>query len=203
MPLKLAIKTLALATFALNIGHSTAFAEEKAAYFAGGCFWCIEKDFESVPGVAQAVSGYQGGTLENPTYRNHEGHREVVKIDYDSTKVSYDELLKIFLQSVDPTDGGGQFCDRGYAYTTAVYTQNDDEKKSAELAIANAQDKLGKTIATQIEDFSPFTKAEEYHQDYYKKNPLRYKFYRSRCGRDQRVEALWGGDAHYGIIKQK
>ncbi|MEO0637679.1 MAG: peptide-methionine (S)-S-oxide reductase MsrA, partial [Pseudomonadota bacterium] len=128
---------------------SAASAEETAqAYFAGGCFWCIEKDFESVAGVGDVVSGYQGGTLENPTYRNHDGHREVVQINYDPSIVSYEELLKIFFQSVDPTDLGGQFCDRGFAYTTGIYAETEEELKLAEAAKANAAELLGKDIAT-------------------------------------------------------
>jgi peptide-methionine (S)-S-oxide reductase len=190
----------ALALAAAGVTFSApAWAETKSAYFAGGCFWCIEKDFESVKGVKEVVSGYQGGELENPTYRNHEGHREVVKIDYDPAAIDYSELLKIFFRSVNPTDAGGQFCDRGFAYSTGIYAETDEEKSLALEAKAEAADILGKEIATEVADFKPFTTAEDYHQNYYLKNPVRYKFYRSRCGRNQTVEALWGDEAYYRV----
>ena len=175
------------------------FAAEKTAVFAGGCFWWIEKDFEHVKGVTGVVSGYTGGTLQNPTYRNHPGHREAVKITYDDAKVSYDQLLSIFWRTVDPTDGGGQFCDRGHAYTTAIYVENDGERKIAEASKKAAEAALGKAVVTPIEDASFWTDSEDYHQDYSKKNPVRYKYYRSRCGRDQQVKALWGAQAYQGV----
>ncbi|MEO0498160.1 MAG: peptide-methionine (S)-S-oxide reductase MsrA [Pseudomonadota bacterium] len=175
------------------------FAEEtKQAYFAGGCFWCIEKDFESVAGVGDVVSGYQGGELQNPTYRNHSGHREVVQINYDPSVVTYEELLKVFFRSVDPTDAGGQFCDRGFAYTTGIYAETDAELAAAEAAKMEAGKTLGKDIATAIEPYSFFTQAEDYHQNYYQKNPIRYNIYRKSCGRNSRVEALWGDEAYVG-----
>jgi len=176
-----------------------AFAKQRSAYVAGGCFWCIEKDFESVKGVSEVSSGYLGGGLQNPTYKNHSGHREVVKIDYDDAVLSYSELLKIFFQSIDPTDAKGQFCDRGYAYTTVIHVQNAAERAAAEKAKAAASSLLGKQVVTPIENFAPFTRAEEYHQDYYKKNKMRYNFYRGRCGRDDRVKAVWGTNAYYGV----
>ncbi len=173
--------------------------ETRAAIFAGGCFWCVESDFDNVPGVVSTVSGYSGGTLENPTYQNHEGHREVVRIEYDPSKVDYATLLRVFFRSVDPTDAGGQFCDRGHAYTTAIYVASSDEKAVAERAKAEAEKQLGKPVVTPIERAGTFWPAEGYHQDYYRKNPLRYRYYRYACGRDARIEDLWGDAAHEGI----
>ncbi|MEM1040004.1 MAG: peptide-methionine (S)-S-oxide reductase MsrA [Pseudomonadota bacterium] len=180
-----------------------AVAAQKEAIFAGGCFWCIEKDFEHVDGVVDVFSGYTGGTNANPTYQNHGKyrHREVVKIIYDDTKTSYARLLEIFWRSVDPTDAGGQFCDRGHSYTTAVYAVDGEQ-----LALAQAQkdalnsaNVLGKPVVTEIAMAQKVTPAEGYHQDYYKKNPIRYKYYRYRCGRDQGVKALWGNEAYTGV----
>jgi len=179
-------------------------AETKFAIFAGGCFWCMEKDFEHVPGVVKAESGYTGGTTDNPTYRTYEKgrHIEVVRITYDSDKVNYTQLLHTFWRSVDPTDAGGQFCDRGHAYSTAIFTLDENQKnialKSKETLTAN--NPLPKPIVTPIIDASKFWLAEEYHQDYYKKASIRYKFYRLSCGRDKTIKALWGNQAHAGII---
>jgi methionine-S-sulfoxide reductase len=181
-----------------------AASEEKTAIFAGGCFWCVEKDFEHVAGVINAVSGYTGGTLENPTYRNHTGHVEAVRITFDPAIVSYEALLHTFWRSVDPTDGGGQFCDRGHSYTTAVFAVDADQKALAERSQAELEksNRLGAPIVTPILEASAFTVAEDYHQDYYKKNPVRYDFYRRGCGRDARIEALWGSEAHAGIARK-
>ncbi|MEE9315199.1 MAG: peptide-methionine (S)-S-oxide reductase MsrA [Rhizobiaceae bacterium] len=173
-----------------------AIAVEKEAIFAGGCFWCIEKDFEHVAGVKEVVSGYTGGSLKKPTYRNHTGHREAVKITYDDSKVSYEELLDTFWRTVDPTDGGGQFCDRGHAYSTAVYYMNDTEHQLAKATKDKAAKDLKTPIATAIEKASFWTDSEKYHQNYYKKNPIRYGYYRRSCGRDARVKSLWGNKAY-------
>ncbi len=178
---------------------SPASAETKSAIFAGGCFWCVESDFDKVKGVVATTSGYSGGDLQNPTYENHEGHREVVKIDYDPAVVGYDELLRVFFRSVDPTDGGGQFCDRGYAYGTAVFAADDAELAKAKAAAEEAGTALKQPIATQIAPAKQFWTAEDYHQNYYKENPIRYKYYRNACGRDDRIEQLWGDQAHAGI----
>ncbi|MEX3011674.1 peptide-methionine (S)-S-oxide reductase MsrA [Hoeflea sp. TYP-13] len=180
-------------------------AETETAIFAGGCFWCVESDFDHVPGVVETVSGYTGGHLDNPTYRDvvseTTGHREAVKITYDPKKVSYETLLDVFFRSVDPTDADGQFCDRGESYTTAIFTLDDQQKSQAELSSAEAMKILGQKIATLIVPASKFYPAEDYHQDYYLKNPVRYNFYRLGCRRDARVESLWGEDAHRGIVK--
>ena len=178
----------------------------KTAIFAGGCFWCVESDFDHVPGVLETVSGYSGGhTTENVTYKNHTaaGHREVVRITYDSNKISFKKLLDIFWRSVDPTDADGQFCDRGHSYTTAIYTLNDEQAKIAQASkkALEKSGKLGAPIVTEISPAGPFFVAEDYHQDYHDKNPIRYTYYRFACGRDARVEELWGDEAMMGIKK--
>lgn len=150
---------------------------------AGGCFWCIEKDYEALDSVYEVVSGYAGGTKANPTYQSHEGHREVVKVYYDPARLSFEEAIAHFYSHVDYEDAGGQFCDRGYAYTPAIHVQSQEQRQIAkELAPA--------TSVVPIEDDVQFWPAEQYHQDYYLKNPFRYKFYRTSCGRDKRVRQL-------------
>ena len=186
----------------LPVGAASAQQLEKAV-FAGGCFWCVESDFDKVPGVVSTVSGYTGGKTKNPTYRQvtagGTGHYEAVEITYDATKVSYEMLLAAFWRSVDPTDGGGQFCDRGQSYETAVFVADDKERGLAEASRKSAQDLLDKPIVTPILAAAPFYAAEDYHQDYYKNNPLRYRYYRYSCGRNQRVKELWGKHAYEGI----
>ena len=175
------------------------------ATFAGGCFWCVESDFDTVPGVVETISGYTGGTVDNPTYRQVSeggtGHREAVQIRYDPKQVSYEQLLHIFWRSVDPTDSGGQFCDRGDSYQTALFAGTEEERRLAEAskdALERSATPMD-TIVTPIEPLGEFYPAEDYHQDYYKKNPIRYKFYRFSCGRDARVQEVWGDQAHEGI----
>ena len=188
----------------LSTGIATpAIAESKIAIFAGGCFWCIESDFENVKGVTDVVSGYSGGITDNPTYKTHVSgnHREVVKITFDDAVVSYDKLLYSFWRSVDPTDGGGQFCDRGHSYTTAIYAVDEEQFKIAEASKLATGKELKDPIVTPILNAAKFYPAEKYHQDYYKKNPLRYSFYRRGCRRDDSVEAIWGDQAHAGIEK--
>jgi peptide-methionine (S)-S-oxide reductase len=173
------------------------------AYFAGGCFWCVEADFEKLPGVVAAVSGYTGGKTRNPTYEQVSsggtGHAEAVEIEYDPAKVSYAALLDHFWKNIDPTVEDQQFCDHGDQYRSAIFYSTPEEKRLAEesrAAIA-ASGKLGSSrIYTEIEPLDVFYLAEEYHQDYYKKNSLRYRFYRSSCGRDARLEKIWGKAAH-------
>lgn len=193
------VSPLVAAAFAILA--QPAGAEIRTAIFAGGCFWCMESDFESVAGVSDVVSGYTGGTMENPTYRNHGSHIEAVSIRFDDTKVTYEQLLHTFWRSVDATDAGGQFCDRGHSYITAIFALDAAQRAAAERTKAeiDASGKLGAPIVTEIRDAGPFTLAEGYHQDYYKKNPVRYEFYRRGCGRDARVEALWGEEAHAGV----
>ena len=190
------LAALGLTIFATSFAKSD---EEQASpsyradlIVAGGCFWCVEADFEKLDGVGDVISGYSGGHLENPTYRNHEGHLEVAKIPYDPDVVSYRELIDYFFRHVDPLDDGGQFCDRGHSYTTAVFYDNAAEQEIAQAAKTDAESQLGKTIVTPILERRTFWIAEDYHQDYYKKSPVRYKYYRTACGRDRRVKALWG-----------
>ncbi|MFK7828453.1 MAG: peptide-methionine (S)-S-oxide reductase MsrA [Congregibacter sp.] len=168
-------------------------AEERTADFAGGCFWCIEADIEKLDGVKDVVSGFTGGTLENPSYRgNHKGHYEAVRVTYDSDAISYEQLLQYFWRHVDPLDAGGQFCDRGFSYKTAVFVGNAEERLAAETSLASVSALFpDQTVATVVLPKSRFWPVEEYHQDYAKKNPLRYKYYRWNCGRDQRVTSLW------------
>ena len=191
----------ASAAFALSM-FGAADAAEKAI-FAGGCFWCIEKDFEHVTGVTEVVSGYTGGTVANPTYKQvtagGTGHYEAVEITYDPKIVAYSQLVEIFFRSVDPTDPGGQFCDRGESYRTAIFSLDDAQLEDAVEGKRQAAADLNKHIATIVMPASEFYPAEEYHQDYYKKNSLKYNYYRWSCGRNQRVESLWGKDAYKGI----
>ena len=173
------------------------------AIFAGGCFWCIEYDFDQVPGVLETTSGYTGGTTPNPTYvevaKNRTGHREALRIVFDPSQVTYAQLLFAFWRSIDPTDGGGQFCDRGVPYTTAVFTIGDEQRQLAEASRAAAEAELGQEVFTTIEDAGEFYPAEDYHQDYYKKSALPYKVYRWRCGRNAQVRKVWGEAAYGGI----
>jgi peptide-methionine (S)-S-oxide reductase len=180
---------------------------------AGGCFWCVESDFERVNGVTEVVSGYTGGSVENPTYkqvtRGGTGHIEAVEIQFDPNVVSRDQLYTMFFRSVDPTDAGGQFCDRGPSYATAIFVQDAADRKSAEAAKRAAQNALGQTVVTPIREAGAFYEAEDYHQDYYKSGSKvltrfgritkadAYKRYRKACGRDARVAQLWGDDAPF------
>ena len=167
-------------------------AADQTAIFAGGCFWCVESDFEKLKGVRKAVSGYTGGLRENPSYENHEGHVEAVEVTYDPSVVSYRALVDYLLRHIDPLDDGGQFCDRGHSYTTAIFAANAEEWAAAQSAVSDAEKLLGQKIVTPVRDRGAFWVAEKYHQDYYKKNPLRYKYYRNACGRDARVKKVWG-----------
>lgn len=194
----------AIVAFALSLGLAwIAVPPERAAaqegddyseflVVAGGCFWCVEADYEKLDGVGDVLSGYAGGTKKNPTYRNHEGHLEVAKIPYDPSVVTYRELVDYFFRHIDPLDDGGQFCDRGHSYTTAVFYRTAEEFEAANAAKEAAEAELGAEVVTPVRELDRFWIAEDYHQDYYKKNPVRYKFYRTSCGRDRRVKELWG-----------
>ena len=166
------------------------------AIFAGGCFWCTEADFEKVPGVKEAVSGYTGGTTENPTYEQvtagGTGHYEAVRITYDPSQVTYEQLADYYFRTVDPLDAEGQFCDRGESYRTAIFPVDAEQKRIAEAEKTEAAETLSGPIATSIIPASRFYPAEDYHQNYYKTNTLKYNFYRSRCGRDARLAEVWG-----------
>ena len=170
----------------------------KRATFAGGCFWCTESDFEKVAGVVEVISGYTGGHTENPTYEEVSsgvtGHAESIQVTYDPAKVSYEQLLDVFWRHIDPTDAGGQFVDRGSQYRSAIFYQEDEQRRLAEESKAKLEQsgRFDKPIVTEIVKLGPFYPAEDYHQDYYKKNPLRYKYYRYGSGRDQFLEQVWG-----------
>jgi peptide-methionine (S)-S-oxide reductase len=193
MKIFLLLATL-LFSFAANAGTAT-------ATFAGGCFWCMEADFEKLPGVSAAVSGYTGGKELNPTYEQVSdhltGHTESVLVTYDPARLSYDQLLDYYWRHVDPFTANAQFCDHGPQYRTAIFYTGEAEKQAA-LASRETLGKSGKftkPIVTEIVPAGTFYPAEEYHQDYYRKNPLRYRYYRSGCGRDDRLKELWGPDA--------
>lgn len=208
---KTALLALTIGLGALMQGTTAEARDIQTAVLAGGCFWCIESDFERVSGVVEVVSGYTGGTTNNPTYKTIKGsgHYEAVEITYDADRVSYDQLLHMFFRSVDPTDAGGQFCDRGDVYRTAIFVTNSIEEAAAEQARATAQAALGQNIVTPVIGASRFWKAEAYHQDYYKGSNIvvtrggpksqanAYKFYREGCGRDARVSQLWGSAAPF------
>jgi peptide-methionine (S)-S-oxide reductase len=170
--------------------------EKAAATFAGGCFWCVEADFDKVDGVLSTTSGYIGGTTANPTYeqvvRGNSGHTEAVEIVYDPRKVTYEKLLDVFWRNHDPLVKNRQFCDRGEQYRPAIFYHDDKQRELAEASKAKAQTRWSAPIQTEITKAGAFYKAEDYHQDYYLKNPTRYQFYRYNCGRDARLEQLWG-----------
>ena len=186
----------------LLLTDSTAMAEmrnkDKTAIFAGGCFWCIEADFEKLDGVTNVVSGYSGGAADTANYKTvtytETGHYEVVQVSYNPTIVSYSDLVEYYWSHIDPTNPDGQFCDKGSSYRSAIFYADELEKQIAlsSLDQLNKNKTFSDAIVTAIEPAKPFYLAEEYHQDYYKKNPIRYRFYRNGCGRDKRVRDLWG-----------
>ena len=177
-------------------GQSTAAKRTAQAVFAGGCFWCTEADFDKIPGVLSTVSGYTGGTLRNPTYEQVSaggtGHIEAVRVTYDPARVSYATLAARFIRTVDPLDAGGSFCDRGHVYRSAFFVAGAAQRRIAETIRNRTQAALKKPVATLILPAATFYPAEQYHQDYYKKNPVRYRFYRLNCGRDARLKQVWG-----------
>ena len=208
---KSAAAATAFAVCMMSSAASPSLAATESAIFAGGCFWCVESDFDSVDGVVATTSGYTGGHLNNPTYKDvtggRSGHYEAVKIDYDPDMVSFRELTDLFFRSVDPTDDGGQFCDRGDSYRTAIFALDNTQRSIAEDAKSDATDALGMTIVTPILDAANFFPAEDRHQNYYAgenrvltrfgviRQSEAYKRYRKACGRDQRVRMLWGDQA--------
>jgi peptide-methionine (S)-S-oxide reductase len=169
---------------------------QAVATFAGGCFWCVESDFDKLPGVISTTSGYTGGRVANPDYEQVSsggtGHAESVQVIYDPSKVTYAQLLAYFWHHIDPTVKDRQFCDYGHQYRTAIFVHNDEEKKLAEESKKKVAAELKKPIYTEIDKAGPFYPAEAYHQDFYKKNKVKYEFYRWNCGRDQRVKQIWG-----------
>jgi peptide-methionine (S)-S-oxide reductase len=196
----LALAFVACSAGARDEAPKSASGESAAAVFAGGCFWCTESDFDKVPGVLSTTSGYTGGRVANPTYEQvsggNTGHIESVKVVYDPRRASYAALVEHFFRTIDPLDGGGQFCDRGSQYRSAIFVTNEQERRVAEGIKARLAKVLQKPIATEILPAAHFYPAEDYHQDYYEKNPIRYRFYRHNCGRDARVEKVWGERAH-------
>jgi peptide-methionine (S)-S-oxide reductase len=189
-------KIIFAATFSL-LSTLPAHAEPQTAVFGGGCFWCMEADFDKVPGVLKTISGYAGGQYKNPNYQSVSAgltdQTEVVEVSYDNTKVSYSQLVEFFWKKIDPTVKDKQFCDNGRQYRTGLYYLNDEQKKEAEASKAKLQNSgKFKIIHTEVSPVVQFYPAEEYHQDYYIKNPVRYSYYRKSCGRDKRLEELWG-----------
>ncbi len=182
-----------------SLGSVSHAKDLQTAIFAGGCFWCVESDFDHVDGVVETVSGYTGGTLANATYkqvgRGGTGHYEAVKITFDADVTNYEKLLYVFWRTVDPTDAGGQFCDRGSSYRTAIFATDDAQAATAQASKAALVGRLGAPIVTPILAASDFWEAEGYHQNYHNRHKLKYRFYRSRCGRDARVAQLWGDEA--------
>jgi peptide-methionine (S)-S-oxide reductase len=187
--------------FAAQVPAQTAKPQPKSvatATFAGGCFWCMEEAYEKVPGVLSAVSGYMGGHTKTPTYQQvsagNSGHAEVVQVTYDPAQVSYAKLVEAFWRNIDPTQRDGQFCDSGSQYRSAIFYHDDEQQRVAEASrVALEKSKPFKApIVTQVVRAAEFTPAEEYHQDFYKKNPVRYKVYKTGCGREARLQALWG-----------
>ena len=169
----------------------------ESVILAGGCFWCLDAVYRGLKGVTRAVSGYAGGSFPNPTYERHPGHREVVRITFDPAKVTFPQLVSYFWRTIDPVDGAGQFCDRGEAYTTAIYPLTSEQTEQANQSKAHIEEVLGKKVATPVVQLDPkgFTEAEGYHQNYHTINSIKYSFYRYSCGRDARLKQLWGDDA--------
>jgi peptide-methionine (S)-S-oxide reductase len=188
--------SLALASTDGAVQPASGPGQTATATFAAGCFWCMEPPFDALGGVISTTSGYTGGTTSSPTYEQvsdgRTGHTEALRIVYDPSKVTFATLLDVFWRNVDAVDGGGQFCDRGSQYRPAIFYHSDAQKRQAEASKERVAAQLGKPVAVQIVSAGPFYDAEAYHQDYYKKNPVRYKFYKWNCGRDQRLEQLWG-----------
>jgi peptide-methionine (S)-S-oxide reductase len=171
-----------------------------SATFAGGCFWCMEPPFDQLTGVISTTSGYAGGHTKNPTYEQvsagRTGHAEVVQVVYDPARITYERLLDAFWKNVDPLDAGGQFCDRGSQYRTAIFYHSEEQRRLAEASRERIHKALGRPVVTEIAPVGTFYAAEDYHQDYYSKNPIRYNFYRWSCGRDNRLEEVWGEAPH-------
>jgi peptide-methionine (S)-S-oxide reductase len=190
---------VAMALGAAAIGVSAPKPPPARATFAGGCFWCMEPPFEKIPGVSAVTSGYTGGQKPNPTYEEVSaggtGHAESVEILYDPAKVTYSQLLDVFWHNVDPTQANGQFCDHGNQYRTAIYYHDAEQQRLAEESKKQVMAKLQKPVVTEIVAATRFYPAEEYHQDFYKHNPVRYFTYRAGCGRDRRLKELWGAEA--------
>jgi peptide-methionine (S)-S-oxide reductase len=187
---------LVLAVIVSGLLGGNVAAQTKEVVFAGGCFWCLEGPFDALPGVLETQSGYTGGQAPNPTYEQvssgASGHLEAMRVVYDPEQIDFEKLLDVFWRNIDPTDPGGQFCDRGPQYRSAIFFGDAAEEAAARASKARVEESRGFTVATEILPRTAFYAAEEYHQDYYRKNPLRYRFYRQGCGRDLRLKQLWG-----------
>lgn len=196
--LGLGLSALLAGPAATVAGAQTSGTEQATAVFAGGCFWCVEEAFDKVEGVTETVSGFTAGTVPNPSYEQVSaggtGHAEAVRVRYDPGVVSYSELLDVFWTNVDPFDGGGQFCDRGDQYRSALFPIGEEQQRLAEISRQAVERRFGQPVATGIEAAAPFFAAEAYHQDYHEKNPLTYAYYKWRCGRAERLETVWGED---------
>ena len=182
--------------FSILLNPINTYAEE--VVLAGGCFWCLEHDLESLKGIRSVISGYSGGDLENPTYENHDGHQEVVLVNYDPEAVTLSEIYRLYLRNIDPLDGGGQFCDRGDSYRPVIFFKNLDENNEASKSLLLASKELGvglEQIKVELKSQSRFWEAEDYHQDFANRNELKYNFYRFTCGRDQKLDTLWKSNA--------
>lgn len=186
----------ALLLLLITLASTPVLAETRTAIFAGGCFWCVEAAYQDVEGVVDAVSGFTGGTLRNPTYSgNHKGHYEAVKVTYDSDVISYEKLLDIFWTNIDPFDSKGQFCDKGDSYLSALFYADEKQRQLADASKQHVETRFpDREVVTPVLASNKFWPVEEYHQDYYKKNPLRYAFYKHGCGRDARLKQIWGDD---------
>lgn len=198
----LSLLAVTIISSAADEASVTAANNTSVATFAGGCFWCMESPFDKLQGVISTTSGYTGGHTKNPTYKKtssgNTGHAEAVQIVYDPAQISYEKLLDVFWHNIDPTTPNQQFCDRGSQYRSEIFYHNNDQKQLADSSKA-ALDKnkpFKEPIVTQVSEASIFYAAEDYHQDYYKKNPIRYRYYRHGCGRDKRLKQLWGESKH-------
>lgn len=186
-------------TLAVVVNSLPSQAQAARAVFAGGCFWCVEALYQEIEGVTSAVSGFTGGTLLNPTYQgNHAGHYEAVEVVYDPKKVSYQQLLDLYWVNIDPFDDRGQFCDKGFSYRSAVFVAGEEQRRLAEASLNRVKARFPEqNVVTPILPSGRFWPVEAYHQDYYLKNPLRYRLYRASCGRDAKLKVIWGSDARH------
>lgn len=188
----------AVMTF-LALATGVVAAQTEVAVFAGGCFWCVEEAFDKHDGVLSTTSGFSGGHVEDPSYRQvtdgGTGHLEVVRVEYDPAVISFDQLLYVYWRNVDPFDAGGQFCDRGHIYTTAIFYVTEEQRRAATASKRVLDQRFDGEIVTAIRPFSAFYPAEEYHQNYHNKNPVRYRFYRTVCRRYERLDTIWGNEA--------
>ena len=195
--IRVALSVVLAAVGLVSLGAQGSGTE--TATFGGGCFWCMEEPFDELDGVISTISGYAGGHVVDPTYQQvvqgGTGHLEVVRVEYDPDRVSYEELLYVYWRNIDPTDGNGQFCDRGYSYQPAIFTESREQAALAEASFQRVRQMLRAGIAVEIRPLDAFYRAEEYHQDYYIRNPVRYAAYRAACRRDQRLESVWDDEA--------